>query len=83
MPANVTFKTQFDNGTLACGGTSGIVIDDDGPGANPPVCKTNAGPPGDNDGADFNVTTGSAVTATGLTINAGATATVQFQVTIN
>jgi uncharacterized repeat protein (TIGR01451 family) len=84
MPANVTFKPQYDDGTgLGCSGTQGIVVDDDGPGANPRVCKENAGPPGNTDGADYNVTTGSAVTANGLTISAGASATVQFQVTIN
>jgi uncharacterized repeat protein (TIGR01451 family) len=84
MPANVTFQPQFNDGTgLGCTGTLGIVVDADGPGGAAPVCKENAGPPGDNDGADFNVTTGNAVTATGLSINAGASATVQFQVTIN
>jgi len=84
MPANVTFKPQYDDGTgLGCSGTQGIAVDADGAGGAAPLCKENAGPPGDTDGADFNVTTGNAVTATGLTINAGASATVQFQVTIN
>lgn len=84
MPGNVTFKTQFDDGAgPVCTATQGIVVDADGSGAGARVCKENAGPPGDTDGADFNVTTANAVTATGLTINAGANATVQFQVTIN
>lgn len=76
----VTFATQFGDATDTCAGGQGIVVDADGPGGAPGVCKTNAG--GD-DNADFGATAGNTVTVSGLTINAGTSATVKFQVTVN
>lgn len=76
----VTFATQFNDGVDSCGAGSGIVVDPDGPGATLPACLTNVG--GD-DGGDFGATAGSTVTVGGLTINAGTSAVIKFQVTVN
>jgi uncharacterized repeat protein (TIGR01451 family) len=76
----VTFATQFGDGTDTCGAGQGIVVDADGPGGAAGVCNTNGG--GDDNG-DFGATAGSTVTVNGLTINAGTSATIKFQVTVN
>jgi hypothetical protein len=76
----VTFATQFGDGTDTCAAGQGIVVDADGPGGAAGVCNTNAG--GDDNG-DFGATAGNTVTVGGLTINAGTSATIKFQVTVN
>ena len=67
----IAFKTQFVDGSNSCAAGEGIVVDG--------VCKTNAN---DGDNADWNVTTTNTVTVTNLTVNAGASKVVKFQVTI-
>lgn len=75
----IAFATQFNDGVNACAAGLGIVVDADGPGGAAGVCETNAG---SDDGSDFNVTAANTMTASGLTINAGTSATVKFQVVI-
>ena len=72
MPANVTFAPSFDDGVNICGGAEGVVVNG--------TCNTNAG--GD-DNADYAISTPGTVTVGGLTVNAGSSATVKFQVIIN
>lgn len=67
----LAFATQFTGNVPACGAGEGIVVNG--------VCKTNAG---DGDNTDFSSTVGNTVTASGLSIAANASATVQFQVVI-
>jgi uncharacterized repeat protein (TIGR01451 family) len=76
IPANTTFKTTYVDASTTCAGTNGIVVGAGGAG----VCKTNAGA---DDNADYNVTNAGAVTVTGLSVAAGASAVVRFQITIN
>jgi uncharacterized repeat protein (TIGR01451 family) len=75
MPA--TFAAQFGDATDTCGGGQGIVVDADGPGGAAGVCNSNAA---DADNGSFAANT---VTVSGLTINAGTSATVKFQVIVN
>jgi hypothetical protein len=72
----VAFNTLYEDGTTTCNDTEGIAVQN---GGGAPVCQTNAS--GD-DFADFGITTANTVTATGLTLAAGQTATLSFQVTI-
>jgi hypothetical protein len=75
MPA--TFAAQFGDATDTCGGGLGIVVDADGPGGAAGVCNSNAA---DADNGSF---AANIVTVSGLTINAGTSATVKFQVIVN
>jgi hypothetical protein len=75
----IAFATQYNDGVNACAAGLGIVVDGDGPGGAAGVCKTNVG---SDDGSDFNVSAANTVTVSGLTINAGTSATVKFQVVI-
>jgi hypothetical protein len=70
----VVFNTLYDDGTTTCAAAQGIAVKDGSEGAA--VCKTNVS--GD-DSADL---TGITVTGAGLTLAAGETATMAFQVTI-
>lgn len=67
----LAFATQFTGNVPACGAGEGIVVNG--------ACRTNAG---DGDNTDFGATGGNTVTASGLSIAASASATVQFQVVI-
>ena len=72
----VAFNTLYNDGTTTCVAGQGIVVKDGGDAAA--ICKTNLA---DADSADFTVATVT-VEATGLTLAAGETATLSFQVTI-
>jgi uncharacterized repeat protein (TIGR01451 family) len=72
----VAFNTLYNDGTTTCAATQGIAVKDGGEGAA--ICKTNLA---DADSADFTVGTDT-VAAAGLTLDAGETATLSFQVTI-
>jgi len=68
----VTFDPQFNDGvTTTCGATQGIVVGG--------VCKSNAV---DGDNADYG-TPASTVLVSGLTVTAGTSVDIKFQVTIN
>jgi hypothetical protein len=74
----VTFRTQFDDGTgLGCTAlpAQGIAVD---PGTGVFVCRGNSNADGDN--ADY---TGTTLSVTNLTVNAGGTVRVKYQVTVN
>jgi len=72
----VTFRTQFDDGTgLGCTGVQGIAVD---PGTGTFGCRTNTN--GDGDFADF---TAGTANVTNLTVNAGGTVRIKYQVTVN
>jgi len=73
----VTFATQFIDATDTCAAGQGIVVDADGPGAGLGVCNSNLA---DVDNGSF---AGNTVTVNGLTINAGTSATIKFQVVVN
>ena len=73
----VTFATQFIDATDSCAAGQGIVVDADGPGAGLGVCNSNLA---DVDNGSF---AGNTVTVNGLTINAGTSATIKFQVVVN
>jgi uncharacterized repeat protein (TIGR01451 family) len=74
----VTFNTLFDDGITTCAALNGIAVKD-GADANP-VCHTNV--TGD-DNADFGGgVSNDTVLTTGLSLDAGETATMAFQVTI-
>jgi hypothetical protein len=68
---HVAFATQFNDGVNACAVGQGVVVNN--------VCKTNIS---DGDSTDWNVSTANTVTASGLTLNAGFSAIVKFQVVI-
>jgi len=68
---HLAFKTQFVDAVNNCAAGSGIVVN--------ATCNTNAG--GDDNG-DWSVTTPNTVTVSNLTVNAGTTATIKFQVTV-
>jgi uncharacterized repeat protein (TIGR01451 family) len=69
----VTFAPHFNDGiTVVCSATQGIVVNG--------TCKTNAG---FDDGADYNITTANTVLVSGLTVTAGTSAVIKFQVTVN
>jgi len=68
---HIAFNTAFLDGSNNCGAGLGIVVNT--------VCKTNTN---DGDGADFNLTGADTVTVSGLTIPAGNSATIKYQVVI-
>jgi uncharacterized repeat protein (TIGR01451 family) len=68
------FNTLYNDGVTTCTGAEGIAVKNGSEGS--PVCKSNAS---DADSADF---TGIIVTAAGLTLAGGQTATIAFQITI-
>jgi hypothetical protein len=72
----VTFKTQFDDGATACAAGQGIAID---PGTTTFTCYTNAA----DGGTPAASSVGGVVTISGLTITAGQTAHIKYQVTVN
>jgi hypothetical protein len=72
----VAFNTLYNDGTTTCAAAQGLAVKDGGDLAA--ICKTNVS--GD-DSADFTVGTVT-VAAAGLTLAAGDTATLSFQVTI-
>jgi uncharacterized repeat protein (TIGR01451 family) len=72
----VVFNTLYNDGTTTCAAAEGIAVKDGGDLAA--ICKTNLA---DADSADFTVGTVT-VAAAGLTLAAGDTATLSFQVTI-
>jgi hypothetical protein len=65
----VTFATQFGDGTNNCSAGEGIVVNG--------LCNSNTA---DADNGNF---AGNTVTVNGLTINAGNSATIKFQVVVN
>jgi uncharacterized repeat protein (TIGR01451 family) len=65
----VTFATQFNDGVDSCSAGFGIVVNN--------TCNSNLA---DADNGSF---AGNTVTVNGLTINAGASATIKFQVVVN
>lgn len=67
----IAFRTQFDDGSPSCAAGEGIAVSG--------ACNTNGA---DADSADWNATTANTVTVSGLTINAGASATIKYQVVI-
>jgi uncharacterized repeat protein (TIGR01451 family) len=72
----VAFNPQYGDGTTTCAAAQGIAVKDGSEVAA--VCKTNLA---DADSADFTAGTVT-VAAAGLTLGAGETATLSFQVTI-
>jgi hypothetical protein len=74
VAGRLAFATQFNDGVNSCDADYGIVVVGD-----PTPCKTNTN---DGDGADWNITAGNTVTVTGLTVNAGSSKTIKFQVII-
>jgi hypothetical protein len=67
----VTFATQFDDGTDTCGAGQGIVVNG--------TCYTNAADGGSPD-ASFAAGT---VSVSGMTVAAGTSTTIKYQVTVN
>lgn len=67
----VTFATQFDDGVDSCGAGEGIVVDN--------LCYTNAADGGTPDANEA----GGTISVSGMTVNAGATTVIKYQVTVN
>lgn len=67
----IVFATQFNDGAPSCAAGEGIAVNG--------VCNTNVA---DADSADWDATNASTVTVSGLTINAGASATIKYQVIV-
>lgn len=73
---HLAFNTQFNDGVNTCALAQGIAVD---PNTGTYACKTNTN---DADGADWNVSAGNTVTVNGLSLNAGQTARIKFQVVV-
>ena len=74
----LAFATQFDDGINTCAAGNGIVVAGGGEPAGG-TCKTNAADAEAPTAAEF---TANVVNASGLSIAAGASATIKFQVVV-